>query len=64
MRGEETQSQNINILVFQICNTSLLAYAREVIYLINKGVISRYVHEQGEILLVFNILRLHYVTHY
>ena len=66
MRGEETQ--NINITVFQICSrnnkTSLLLYACEVIYLINKGVISPYVQEQGGILLKFNILRLHYVTHY
>ena len=66
MRGEETQ--NINITVFQICSrnnkTLLLLYACEVIYLINKGVISPYVQEQGGILLKFNILRLHYVTHY
>ena len=34
------------------------------IYLINKGVISPYVQEQGEMLLKFNILHLHYVTHY
>ena len=45
-------------------NTSLLLYACEVIHLISKGVISAYVQEQREILLKFNILRLHYVKHY
>ena len=53
---------------FQICsknnNTSLLLYSCEVIHLINKGAISPYVQEQGEILLKFSIPRLHYVTHY
>ena len=68
-RGERKHShKNINIPVFQICSrnnkTSLLLYACEVIYLINKGVISPYVQEQGEVLLKFNILHLHYVTHY
>ena len=52
---------------FQICsgnnNASLLLYTCEVIHLINKGVISRYVQEKGGILLKFNILRLQYVTH-
>ena len=68
MRGRKHSHKNINIPVFQICSrnnkTSLLLYACEVIYLINKGVISPYVQEQGGILLKFNILRLHYVTHY
>ena len=68
MRGRKQSHKNINILVFQTCSrnnkTSLLLYACEVIYLINKGVISPYVQEQGGILLKFNILRLHYVTHY
>ena len=69
MRGQETQShKNINILVFQICsgnnNASLLLHACEVIHLINKGVISPYVHEQRGMLLKFNILRLHYIPHY
>ena len=68
MRGEETQSLEHNVPVFQICSRnnkpSLLLYACEVIYLINKGVISPYVQEQGGILLKFNVLRLHYVTHY
>ena len=67
MRGRKHSHKNINIPVFQICsrnNKTLLLYACEVIYLINKGVISPYVQEQGEILLKFNILRLHYVTHY
>ena len=45
-------------------NKTLLLYACEVIYLISKDVISPYVQEQGEILLKFNILRLHFVTHY
>ena len=52
---------------FQICsgnNNTLLLYACEVIHLINKGVTSSYVQEQGGILLKFNVLRLHYVTHY
>ena len=39
-------------------------YAWEVIYFINKGVISPYVQEQGGMLLKFNILHLHYITHY
>ena len=39
---------------------SLLLYACEVIYLINKSVISPYVQEQGGILLNFNIIRLYY----
>ena len=68
MRGGEHSHKNINISVFQICNrnnkTSLLLYASEVIYLINKGVISPYFQEQGGILLKFNILHLHYITHY
>ena len=68
MRGRKHSNKNINIPVFQICSrnnkTSLLLYACEVIYLINKGVISPYVQEQGEMLLKFNILHLHYVTHY
>ena len=68
MRGRKHSHKNINIPVFQICSrnnkTSLLLYACEVIYLINKGVISPYVQEQGGILLKFNILRLCYVTHY
>ena len=58
---------NINIPVFQICsrnNKTLSLYACEVIYLIIKGVISPHVQEQGGMLLKFNILRLHYVTHY
>ena len=45
-------------------NTTLLLCACEVIHLINEGVISPYVQEYGGILLKFNILRLHYVTHY
>ena len=52
---------------FQICsgnNKSLLLYACEVIHLINKSVISPYVQKQGRILRKFNVLRLHYVTHY
>ena len=52
---------------FQICsgnnNTSLLLYACELSYLISKGMIFPYVQEQGGILLKFNILRLHFVTH-
>ena len=67
MRGRKHSHKNINIPVFQICsrnNKTLLLYACEVIYLINKGVISPYVQEQGEMLLKFNILHLHYVTHY
>ena len=66
--GRGNSHKNINIPAFQICGrnnkTSLLLYACEVIYLINKGVISPYVQEQGGIILKFNILRLHYVTHY
>ena len=66
-KGRENSHKNINTPVFQICcgnnNTSLL-HACEVIYLINKGMISPYAQEQGEILLKFNILRVHYVTHY
>ena len=38
--------------------------ACETIYLINKGVISPYVQEQGGILLKLNIRRIHYLTHY
>ena len=53
---------------FQICsgnyNTSLLLYACEVIHLINKGATSPYVQVYGRILLKFNILCLHYATHY
>ena len=68
MRRRKHCQKKINIPVFQICSknnkTSLLLYACEVIYLINKGVISPYVLEQGGILLKFNILRLHYITHY
>ena len=61
MREEETQSQEHR----QTCLSNLLLlYAWEVMYLINKGVISPYVQEQGEMLLKFNILHLHYVTHY
>ena len=45
-------------------NTILYQNDGRVIYLINKGVISLYVLEQGRMLLKFNILRLHYVTHY
>ena len=63
----EHNHKNINILVFQICGRNkktLLVYACESIYLINKDVISAYVQEQGEILLKFNILALHCVTHY
>ena len=61
--GERKHShKNINIPVFQICRgnnkTSLSLYACKVIYLINKGVISLYVHKQGGILLNFNILHL------
>ena len=57
--GERKHShKNINISVFQICSrnnkTSLLLYACDVIYLINKGVISPYVQEQGRILSKFN----------
>ena len=58
MRGRKHSHKNINIPVFQICsrnNKTLLLYACEVIYLINKGVISPYVLEQGGILLSFNI---------
>ena len=44
-------------------NTILYQNEGRVIYLINKGVISLYVLEQGRMLLKFNILRLHYVTH-
>ena len=54
MRGRKHSPKNINIPVFQICsrnNKTLLLYACEVIYLINKGVISPYVQEQGGILL-------------
>ena len=44
MRGKKHSQKNINIPVFQICSrknkTSLLLYACEVIYLINKDVIS------------------------
>ena len=43
---------------------SLLLYVCEVIYLINKGVISPYVQEQAGILLKINIIILHYVTYY
>ena len=67
MRGRKPSQKNINIPAFQICgrnNKTLLLYACEVIYLMNKDVISPYVQKQGEILLKFNILRLHYVTHY
>ena len=67
MRGRKHSHKNINIPVFQICsrnNKTLLLYACEVIYLINKGVISPYVQEQSKMLLKFNILHLHYVTHY
>ena len=62
MRGGNSHS-NISILVFQIFSKSkktLLLYACKVIYLINKGVISPYLQEQGEILLKFNIICLHY----
>ena len=58
----------IQLGFFQICsrnnNTSLLFYACEVIHLINKGVISRYVQEQSGILLKFNDICLYYLTHY
>ena len=68
MRRRKHCQKKINIPVFQICSknnkTSLLLYACEVIYLINKGVISPYVQEQGEILLKFYIIRIYYVTHY
>ena len=68
MRGWKHSHKNISIPVFQICSrnnkTSLLLYVWEVIYLINKGVISPYVQEQGGILLKQNIICLHYVTHY
>ena len=68
MRGEETQSQEHQHTCLPNCSrnnkTSLLLYAFEVIYLINKGVISPYVQEQGEILLKFNILNLHYIKQY
>ena len=68
MRGRGHSHKNINISVFQICSrnnkTSLLLYACEIIYLIKKGMISPYVQEQGGILLKFNILCPHYVTHY
>ena len=63
-----TVTRTSAIPVFQIFSRSnktlLLLYACEVIYFINKGLISLYVQEQGGILLKFNILRLHYVTHY
>ena len=53
-------------LILNSCtrNNKTLLYACEVIYLINKGVIPPYNQEQGGILLRFNILRLHCVTHY
>ena len=54
MRGKKHSYKNINILVFQICSrnnkTWLLLYSCKVIYLINKGVISPYILEQGGIL--------------
>ena len=64
MRGKETQSQEhqhpcLSNLYSTNSKASLLLYTCEVIYLIKKGVISPYVHEQGGILLKFNILRLH-----
>ena len=58
---EETVTRTSTSLSFKFVRynkTSLLLYAYKVIYLINKGVISPYVQEQGEILLKFNILRL------
>ena len=67
MRGRKHSRKNINIPVFQICsrnNKILLLYAWEVIYLINKGVIAPYVQVQGEMLLKFDILHFHYVTHW
>ena len=48
---------------FQICSKNNL-HACEVVHLINKGMTSPYVQEQGGILLKFNIFHLHYVTHY
>ena len=57
MRERKHSHKNINIPVFQICsrnNKTLLLYACDVIYLINKGVISPYVQEQGRILSKFN----------
>ena len=66
--GRKHSHRNINIPVFHICSrnnkTSLLLYACKVINLINKGVISPYVQEQGEMLLKCNIRHLHYVTYY
>ena len=63
MRERKHSHKNINIPVFQIrsrnSKTSLLLHAWEVIYLINKGVISSYVLEQGGMLLKFNILCPH-----
>ena len=63
-----TVTRTSAIPVFQIFSRSnktlLLLYACEVIYFINKGLISLYVQEQGGILLKFNILRLHYVRHH
>ena len=62
-----TVTRTSTIHVFQIfsrSNKTSLLYACEVIFFINKGLISPYVQEQGGILLKFNILRLHYVTHY
>ena len=59
-RGEEEKERkhshkSINVPVFQTCSknykTSVLLYASEVIYLINKVVISPYVQEQSGILL-------------
>ena len=53
---------------FQICsgndNISLLLYVCEIIHLINKGITSLYVQEQGGTLLKFYILCLHYITHH
>ena len=68
IRGEINSHKKVIIPLFQTASrnkkTSFLLYTCEVIYLINKGVISLYVQKQGGILLKFNILCLHYVTHY
>ena len=68
-KGRDKHShKKVIIPLFQTASrnkkTSFLLYTCEVIYLINKGVISLYVQKQGGILLKFNILCLHYVTHY
>ena len=57
-----------SVWFLQICsgnnNTSLLLYDCKDIHLINKSVTSPYAQAQGGILLKFNILCLHYVTHH